>query len=78
MKRILSLVFILLTMSVITFAEEMPKEVRVPSDRLSLSKNNEMLYGGKLYTGKVVFNGVGYDNGYMNLKDGQFRRENFY
>ena len=66
MKRILSLLFIILTMSVMVFSEEMPKEVKSPSDKLSLSSNNEMLYDGKLYTGKITFN----DLSYINLKDG--------
>ncbi len=72
MKRILDLIFILLTMSVMIFSEEMPKEVRTPSDKLSLSKNNEVLYEGVPYTGKL-FN----DISYMNLKDGHLDGETY-
>ena len=73
MKRILSLLFIILTMSVMVFSEEMPKEVKSPSDKLSLSSNNEMLYDGKLYTGKIMFNDVSY----INLKDGHLEGEGY-
>ena len=73
MKRILSLVFILLTMSVITFAGRMPKEINYSSDKLSLSKNDEMLYDGKLYTGKVVLD----EMGYVNFKDGHLDGKTF-
>ncbi len=54
-------------------AEEIPKEVRVPSDKISLSVRNEMLYDGKLYTGKIVFDDVSY----MNLKDGHLEGKTF-
>ena len=73
MKRILSLIFVVLTMSVVIFAEEMPKEVDFLSDKLSLSTNNEMLYDGKLYTGKIIIN----DRGYMNLKDGHLEGKTY-
>ena len=73
MKRILSLIFVVLTMSVMMFAEEMPKEVNFPSDELSLSENNEMLYDGKLYTGKIILDDVGY----MNLKDGHLEGKTY-
>ena len=55
------------------FSEEMPKEVKSPSDKLSLSSNNEMLYDGKLYTGKITFN----DLSYINLKDGHLEGEGY-
>ena len=60
-------------MSVMVFSEEMPKEVKSPSDKLSLSSNNEMLYDGKLYTGKIMFNDVSY----INLKDGHLEGETY-
>ena len=73
MKRILSLVFTVLTMSVITFAGKMPKEINYPSDIISLSAKNEVLYDGKLYTGKVVLGKISY----INLKDGHLEGETF-
>ncbi len=66
MKRILSLIFVVLTMSIVIFADEMPKKINFPSDKFSLSTNNEMLYDGKLYTGKVSFD----ENREYNFKDG--------
>ena len=77
MRRILSLIFIVLTMSMMIFAGEIPKEINYPSDKLLLSKNDEILYDNHLYTGKIVFNGVGYDSGYMNLKDGYLEGNSF-
>ena len=55
------------------FAEEMPKEVRNPLDTLSLSTNNEILYDGELYTGKIIIN----DISYMNLKDGHLEGKTY-
>ncbi len=65
--------------TVMMFAEEMPKEVDCcqQNDKISLSTNNELLYEGKLYTGKIVFNGVAYDNGFINLKDGHLEGKIF-
>ena len=73
MKRILSLIFILLAMSLITFAEEIVREVNYTSDKFSLSFNNEMLYDNQLYTGKIIINDVSY----MNLKNGHLDGESF-
>ena len=76
MKRILSLIFILLVLLVflgVMFAGEMPKEVRSKSYKISLSSKNEVLYDGKLYTGKVKFDDVSY----MNFKDGHLEGKTF-
>ena len=62
MRKILSFIFMILTISVMVFSEEMPKEVRYPSDKLSLTAANELLYDGQLYTGKILLGEKGYIN----------------
>ena len=74
MRKILSFIFMILTISVMVFSEEMPKEVRYPSDKLSLTAANELLYDGQLYTGKILLG----EKGYINLTNGDLDGETFF
>ncbi len=71
--KLLYLLFIILIMSVAIFPEEVPKEVEYPSNKLSLSASNEVLYDRIPYTGKITIN----DMSYMNLKNGHLEGETF-
>lgn len=73
MRKILSLIAIMLTMSVMIFGDKMPKEIHATSDKISLSTKNEVLYEGKLYTGKIIID----DASYMTLKDGHLEGKTF-
>ena len=44
MKRILSVIFVILTISAMVFSEEMPKEITVPTEHLSVSPDNQLMY----------------------------------
>lgn len=73
MKRILSLIFMLLTISLTVFSDKIPREVSYKSDKLLLSLNNEMLYDNQLYTGRIIIN----DISYMDLKNGHLDGKTF-
>ena len=77
MKRILSVIFLILTMSVMIFSEEMLKEITVPTEHLSVSTDNQLMYDKVTpYTGKLIFTEDATNEfmgeGYMNIKDGHF------
>ena len=77
MKRILSIIFVMLTMSAMVFSEEMPKEITVPTEHLSVSPDNQLMYDKVTpYTGKLIFTEDATNEfmgeGYMNIKDGHF------
>ena len=48
--------------------------VRYPSDKLSLTAANELLYDGQLYTGKILLG----EKGYINLTNGDLDGETFF
>ena len=77
MKRILSIIFVMLTMSAMVFSEEMPKEITVPTEHLSVSPDNQLMYDKVTpYTGKLIFTEDATNEfmgkGYMNIKGGYF------
>ena len=77
MKRILSIIFVILTMSAMVFSEEMPKEITVPTEHLSVSPDNQLMYDKVTpYTGKLIFTEDATNEfmgkGYMNIKGGYF------
>ena len=43
MRRILSVIFVIVTMSAMVFSEEMPKEITVPTEHLSVSTDNQLI-----------------------------------
>ena len=76
MKRILSLISVMLIISVMVFSEEIPKEITIPTEHLSVNTDNQLMYDKVPYTGKLIVTKdvtnelIG--EGYMNIKDGHF------
>ena len=66
----------MLTMSAMVFSEEMPKEITIPTEHLSVNTDNQLMYDKIPYTGKLIATKnvtnelIG--EGYMNIKDGHF------
>ena len=77
MKRILSLISVMLIISVMVFSEEIPKEITIPTEHLSVNTDNQLMYDKVTpYTGKLIFTEDATNEfmgkGYMNIKGGYF------
>ena len=54
MKRILSLISVMLIISAMVFSEEIPKEITIPTEHLSVNTDNQLMYDKVPYTGKLI------------------------
>ena len=65
------------------FSEEIPKEITVPTEHLSVSSKNQLMYDKTTpYTGKLIFTKDATNKfigeGYMNIKDGHFEGATYF